>query len=66
MSDINDLKDKTSSHKKLLETSHELKQALGCWEDLCKQAKKPSADEQMLLEIKGLLSKLKSQIEDFK
>jgi hypothetical protein len=70
MSDNNgskeDKKEQLVSHKKLLETSSELRSALNSWDELCKQSLKPAADEQMLMEIKGLLSKLKNQIEDFK
>ncbi len=66
MNDNSDLKARSTSHRHLLETSGELKKALSQWEELCRQAPKVSAEDQMLDEIKGLLSRLKTQLEDFK
>ncbi len=53
------------TRKKLLETSEELKRALSSWDELSRTSPKLSADEQMLQEIKGLLSQLKNQLETF-
>ncbi len=66
MDDNKEVKDKTSSRRRILETSSELKKALEAWDTLSEQAAKPSADEQMLSDVKDLLKQLKSQIEDLK
>lgn len=66
MDDSKDSKDKNPSRKRILETGAELKKALAAWDDLSKQAQGPSADEQVLSEVKSLLKELKSKIEEFK
>ena len=66
MDDIKDTKDKSSSRRRILETSTELKKALDAWDSLSQQVNKPSADEQMLSDVKELLKQLKNQIEDLK
>lgn len=66
MDDSKDSKDKNPSRKKILETGAELKKALAAWDELSKEPQGPSADEQMLNDVKDLLKELKSKIEEFK
>jgi hypothetical protein len=66
MDDSKDTKDKSNSRKRILETGVELKKALAAWDDLSKEPQGPSADEQVLNDVKNLLKELKSKIEEFK
>lgn len=56
---------KNESKKRILQTGLELKKALADWDDLAKICQGPSADEQMLKDVQGLLKELKTQIEEF-
>lgn len=66
MDDSKDSKNQPNPRQRILETSVELKKALAAWDELSKQAQAPSADEQMLDDMKSLLKQLKNQIELFK
>lgn len=51
--------------KRLQETSDALKKSLNQWEEISSTSIKPTAEEQMMNDLKGLLSKLKNQMDDF-
>ncbi len=66
MDDSKEFKDKNLARKRIVETGDELKKALEAWDTLSKQAPKPTAEEQVLSDVKNLLKELKSKIEEFK
>lgn len=66
MDDSKDVKEKTSSRRRILETGTELKKALDAWDELSREPQAIPADEQMLSDVKDLLKQLKNKIEEFK